>query len=113
MRALAIVAVAVSLLVLPKEASGQCSSSSTAGPCSSLSVGNLDFRAQKDRPTKAVKPLSPPANPVPAVDAGVNPIDCGMIKPVDPRFKSAMPVLHPDPKVQLPTRIVQAPSCKR
>ena len=39
------------------------------------------------------------------------PTDCRMIKPVDPKFASNMPVQTPDPKVKLPIRTVPVPSC--
>lgn len=39
------------------------------------------------------------------------PTDCKMIKPVDPRFASKMPVQTPDPNLKLPIRTVQVPSC--
>lgn len=39
------------------------------------------------------------------------PTDCGMVKPVDPNFKSKMPVVTPDPKLALPMKIVPVPSC--
>jgi hypothetical protein len=39
-------------------------------------------------------------------------IDCAMVRPVDPKFDSNMPVIAPDPKVDLPTKAVAVPSCK-
>jgi hypothetical protein len=39
------------------------------------------------------------------------PTDCKMIKPVDPRFVSKMPVETPDPNVKLPIQTVSVPSC--
>jgi len=39
------------------------------------------------------------------------PTDCGMVRRVDPNFKSAMPVVTPDPKLALPTKVVAVPSC--
>jgi hypothetical protein len=39
------------------------------------------------------------------------PTDCKMVKRVDPAFKSAMPVVTPDPKLALPMKIVPVPSC--
>ena len=41
------------------------------------------------------------------------PTDCKMIKPVDPKFTSKMPVQTPDPDVKLPIRIVPIPSCEK
>jgi hypothetical protein len=39
------------------------------------------------------------------------PTDCGMVRRVDPNFKSAMPVVTPDPKLALPIKVVAVPSC--
>ena len=41
----------------------------------------------------------------------VEALDCKMVKPVDPSFKSKMPVATPDPNLALPTKIVPVPSC--
>ena len=40
------------------------------------------------------------------------PTDCAMLKPVNPKFHSAMPIVKPDPKVNYALRIVTVPSCK-
>lgn len=39
------------------------------------------------------------------------PTDCKMVKPVDPRFVSKMPVQTPDPNLRLPIQMVPVPSC--
>jgi hypothetical protein len=41
------------------------------------------------------------------------PIDCKMVRPVNPAFHSAMPVKQPDGRVQLPSRILVVPSCNQ
>jgi hypothetical protein len=41
------------------------------------------------------------------------PADCKMVKPVDPQFKSAMPVVTPDPHLKLPMSIVAVPDCRK
>jgi len=41
------------------------------------------------------------------------PTDCNMIKPVDPQFRSKMPVQTPDPDVKLPIQTVPIPSCAK
>ena len=43
---------------------------------------------------------------------GPTAIDCKMIKPIDPQFVSAMPVIPPDPNLQLLMPIVRVPPCK-
>jgi hypothetical protein len=45
------------------------------------------------------------------VESTPEPTDCGMVKHVDPSFKSKMPVSTPDPKLALPIKIVPVPSC--
>jgi len=41
------------------------------------------------------------------------PADCKMVKPVDPQFRSAMPVVTPDPRLKLPMSIVPVPDCRK
>ena len=75
---------------------------------------HLVFGAQKDIPRKKpVQPLNHSVNPVPPIVMGSNPIDCGIVKRVDPKFKSVTPIVKPDSKVQLPMKTIQPPACKR
>jgi hypothetical protein len=39
-------------------------------------------------------------------------IDCAMVKPVDPAFRSNMPIVTPDPKVNHTMRVIPVPSCR-
>ena len=116
MRMGAILAVAVLFLIaVPRTAGAQCSTFSAGGACSGSGkpTFHLDFRAQKAAPNKPAQPLNHSVNPVPPNVMGSNPIDCGMIKRVDPQFRSVMPIVKPDPKVQLPMKTIQPPACKR
>jgi hypothetical protein len=117
MRTGVILAVAVLLLIVTPTA-GRAQAQFGAPPPGGRSLGpttfHMDFRAQKDiLSKKPVQPLNHSVNPVPPVVIGSNPIDCGIIKRVDPRFKSVMPIVKPDPKVQLPMKTIQSPACKR
>ena len=49
----------------------------------------------------------------PRAMAGSMPTDCKMVKPIDPRFVSKMPVQTPDPSLKLPMRTVPVPSCAK
>jgi hypothetical protein len=73
------------------------------GPGTLALVATLSLVAQKGaiapRPTIFVLDVVP------------EPIDCGMVRRVDPNFKSAMPVVTPDPKLALPMKVVAVPSC--
>jgi len=46
----------------------------------------------------------------PALRAEV-PIDCEMVRSVDPRFQSNMPVVKPDPTIDYTMHVVKAPAC--
>ena len=39
-------------------------------------------------------------------------MDCTMVKPVDPKFHSNMPVVKPSPDIEYTMRVVPAPSCR-
>jgi hypothetical protein len=103
----------VSLLMLPRTASAQCGPFATGARCSRATKHTIhvDFGLPKAAPKS---PL-PPVIPLPTVRLVHEPtaIDCGMVKPVDPTFHSDMPVLKPDPGVNLPTPIIRPPPCKR
>jgi hypothetical protein len=114
MRTRAILAVAVlSLIVGPRTAGAQCRAFGEACSGSGKSTFHVDFGTQKDLPKKPVQPLNHSMNPVPPNVTGSNPIDCGMIKRIDPQFRSVMSIVKPDPKVQLPMKTIQPPACKR
>jgi hypothetical protein len=40
------------------------------------------------------------------------PIDCAMVKRVDPNFRSNMPVITPDPNVHYPMPVMKPVSCE-
>ena len=73
------------------------------GPGTLALVATLSLAAQKGAIT--LRPVIFVLHLVP------EPTDCGMVKRVDPNFKSAMPVVTPDPKLALPTKVVAVPSC--
>ena len=72
------------------------------GPATLALVATLSMAAQRNAITK---PLVVVLNVLP------EPTDCGMVKRVDPNFKSKMPVATPDPKLALPMKVVPVPSC--
>ncbi len=108
-----IVALAVCVLAMPKEARGQSDLAPQTRSRSGISLGKLDFGAGKEAPKKPVQPVNLPTAPSPAVEPAGSPIDCAMVKPVPSKRESAMPVLHPDPNVELPMKVVPVPACKR
>ena len=64
-------------------------------------------------------PIAPTEkSPLPSAKAALAPtgskkgIDCAMVKPVDAKFHSNMPVIAPSQKVKLPIKTVSVPSCK-
>jgi len=76
------------------------------------STFHVDFGAHKDARPKMVQPLNRSLNPVPPIKMGTNPVDCAIVKRVDPHFESNMPIVKPDPKMQLPMKTIQPPACK-
>jgi hypothetical protein len=73
------------------------------GPGTLALVATLSLAAQKGAIT--LRPVIFVLHLVP------EPTDCGMVRRVDPNFKSAMPVVTPDPKLALPMKVVAVPSC--
>lgn len=74
--------------------------------------------------TRSAKPLAKvtfdpvPRDTIAAIraakrDGPLEATDCKMIKPVDPQFKSKMPVVTPDEKVTFTVQVVEVPSCKK
>lgn len=107
-----ILAIAVLLIVIPRAASAQCPSSAgvTCHPARQLNFGparQLDFGLGTSR-KKATLQIVSSAPAVPPVMAS----DCKMVKHIDPQFVSIMPIIAPDPNVQLPMQIVRVPPCK-
>jgi hypothetical protein len=103
MRASAIALVTtLSALALPGTAPAECNLFGGKPSCSSAkSMFRVEFGAKA---------------PVQFVIVQIEPsiaTDCKMVKPVDPQFRSAMPVVTPDPRLKLPMRIVHVPDCKR
>jgi hypothetical protein len=108
----------LSLVAAPRTASAQCGpfSKGPACPTSTRPVLRGDFGLQKLAP----KPAQPSSKrnwtdtqAIVQAHQDQTPIDCQIIKPVDPQFRSAMPVVSPDRNVRLPMRIIQPPACKR
>lgn len=101
------------LLAIPSNAAAQCGVFLAGSTCSHATATTIhaDFGSQKaaQKPARQTA-VNPPKT---SVSHDRNAIDCQMIKPVDPGFRSAMPMLRRDPTVQLPMRTVQPPSCKR
>jgi hypothetical protein len=56
-------------------------------------------------------PKSPDAPQFVIVQIEPAPIDCKMVKPVNPDFRSNMPVAMPNPKLAFPMKVVPVPSC--
>jgi len=110
MRILSVLGVAVVVLVaLPAAASAQCSAPSVDRLC--ISKIHVYFGDTNDIPRRAILADKPSQLPTPAAIEPA-PIDCGMIKRPDPQFKSAMPIVTPDPKIGLPMKIIRPPACK-
>ena len=73
------------------------------GPGTLALVATLSLVAQKA--AIAPRPM------IFVLDVVPEPTDCGMVRRVDPNFKSAMPVVTPDPKLALPMKVMVVPSC--
>src|SRR5438876_11027701 len=104
----------LSLVAVPRTASAQCVAFLAGVACSpstrpvfrgDFGPQNLAPKSPKQSPKRrsvASLPTAPAANEP-------TPIDCQMIKSVDPRFRSAMPVGLPDLNVPFPMLTIQAP----
>lgn len=117
MRTLAVALVTgLAILALSSNVQAQCGLFQREAKCAPTSTSPLvvDFRL----PGGAVLPGR---SGRPAVvsrvatnrDPQVQGNDCAMVKPVDPDFRSNMPIVRPDPWVKLPMRVIPAPPCKR
>jgi hypothetical protein len=95
-----------------QEAAQQCITFSRELPCAPKkgAIDRIDFRVSKPAP----EPQSP--NPVVTPGKELNPphaaIDCAMVKPIDPNFHSAMPIVKPHPNVQYTLRVIPVPTCR-
>ena len=100
------------ILGAPCAAHADCALFSADGPaCATLqSKMKVDFAKLAVTNQQAQKTL---AEALRAMAAQSVPTDCKMIKPVDPKFTSKMPVQTPDPDVKLPIQIVPVPSCEK
>jgi hypothetical protein len=103
MRAPAIALVTIlSALALPGTAAAECNLFGGKPSCSSAtSMFRVEFGAKV--PQQFVIVQIEPAIPA----------DCKMLKPVDPQFRSAMPIVTPDAGLKLPMRIVPVPDCRK
>ena len=104
MRASAIALVtALSALALPGIAAAECNLFGGKPACSSAKpMFRVEFGAKAADPQFVIVQIEPSIA-----------TDCKMVKRVDPQFKSAMPVVTPDPSLKLPMRIVHVPDCKK
>src|SRR4051812_3128039 len=92
----------VGVTSFPPPASAECPLFSAGGAaCAAKPVLKATLGQQ---PTVRMEELPASARP--------QPTDCKMVKPVDPQFKSKMPVITPDEKVKFRTPVVPVPSCK-
>lgn len=104
--------VLLAVLVAPREAHADCTLFSGDGPACAGQTQKMqvDFTKLAATNEQVAKML---ADPQRGQAAKAVPTDCRMIKPVDPRFVSKMPVQTPDPNVKLPIRRVEVPSCAK
>lgn len=108
----------LSLVAAPRTASAQCGPFAKGVTC--LGSTRPALRGDFGLQTPAPKPTHPSskerrtvATPSVQTHESETPIDCKMVKPVDPQFRSSMPVIAPDRNARLPMRLVQPPACKR
>jgi hypothetical protein len=103
-RAIALVTT-LAALALPGIAAAECNLFGGTPSCSSAQGAfRVEFGA------KSAKTAPPPLMVIVQLEPSISP-DCKMVKPVDPQFRSAMPVVTPDPGLTLPMRIVPVPDC--
>jgi hypothetical protein len=103
-------AIAACVIAVPSTAAAQCSSSAGL-TCSRIDPAQFEFGVETPPQQPTLNFFSPPPAAVFA-RAARPPADCAMVKPVDPKFASTMPVLPADAKRQLPMTIVHVPPCK-
>jgi hypothetical protein len=91
----------------PEAVSAQCIRCEAKGP-----LQNLTFdvgKTETQRPP-AARLIAPALQPEPVLRT--EPIDCAMVKKVDPKFHAATPIIKPDSKTKFSLRVVVAPPCK-
>jgi hypothetical protein len=104
--------VLLAVLVAPRAAHADCTLFSAEGPACAGQTQKMqvDFTKLAATNEQMAKMLVDAQR----AQAGTAvPTDCKMIKAVDPRFVSKMPVQTPDPNVKLPIRRVEVPSCAK
>jgi hypothetical protein len=88
--------IAVLAVTWPAAADAQCIKFSRKLPCTQM-------KGPFAGPPRGVPQPQPPTSQA---------LDCAMIMPADRNFRSAMPVIKPDPKVRHAMRIIPGASCK-
>jgi hypothetical protein len=112
--------IAVLLALLVVSATSGVVSAQVGGPFGQLQLtpdagsrkGPLIFRGVATPLSKldlAAPPIVVATTPAPPASQA---IDCAMVKPVDPKFHSNMPVAKPNPNIAHTMRGVPAPSCR-
>jgi hypothetical protein len=96
-------------LALSKPGHAQCAGIN----CTSLPKPpiRLDFGAAPKQPAPRATPARPALKTAPALPA--EPIDCAILKPVEPNFTSNMRVVTPDPNLSAVMRTVVMPACPK
>jgi hypothetical protein len=103
----------VALIGIPATARAECplfGAGSAACPSTKLTRPDFAKMAALNAEVRQMTAAAKQALVATSQSADV-PTDCRMVKPVDPQFKSAMPVITPDKDVKLPMKIVTVPSC--
>ena len=102
-------AASLALVIGSTAVSAQCRALSPGVACAGLVSSRIhaDFRAPKPAPRKPITSV----NPLPVEIKGSSPVDCPMVKPIDPQFRSSMPIVRPDPNGKLTMRVISVPGC--
>jgi hypothetical protein len=95
-------------IVIPTGLDAQSPQSGSPRPLAQTSF-RMDFGFKKIDPPKV---KFEPA-PLPKAAETSTPVDCQMVKPVDPNFHSAMPIVKPSADKKYALRVIQTPPCKR
>jgi hypothetical protein len=101
-------ALALFLVATARTAGAQCPSSSGL-TCSPIRPFGFGLQGSRTRPEVQ---FMKPALVVPSPGLS-GPIDCKILKPVDPQFASTMPIIQPAPGPRSAKRIVPVPSCQQ
>ncbi len=97
---------AVLIVVTPSLAGAQCVTFSSAAQCPRKTPPSV---LQGAAIAKAPAVVAADRSATPPQSSG---LDCRMVKPIDPQFYSAMPIVKPDPKVALSGRVIAVPACR-